>query len=367
MRILFAAGGTGGHLSPALNLANALKKQERDCEVSFLTSGRKIEDDFLTASGFRAAPLFPEEKSRPSLLKPLRWMKAARGARRFIKEFRPHVLIGTGGYVTLVGVLAGLRSGVSVYLLEQNAVPGRATRLAKYFARHIFCHYDEAAAGLGRRASAPGSPLSESIRGEESARPGGSEHALDAREHFGLEPDRPTLLVFGGSLGAFRLNRFVLDNVDALHNDVQILHIAGANDFEEVSSLYAAKGLSARVLPFCHEMDKAYRAADLLLCRAGGMTVAEACASGLPAVMVPYQHKDDHQYKNARLLEKAGAGVIVKEQDAGEETFRRTVGDLISDRQRLKTMGDTSRALGKLEATSAIIGRIEHDLKGRGI
>jgi len=287
-------------------------------------------------------------------------MKAVRGARRFIKEFKPHVLVGTGGYVTLVAVLAGLRSGVRVYLLEQNAVPGRATRTTKYFARHIFCHYDEAAAGLGRRASAPGSPLSESIRGQKSV-------ALDAREHFGLEPDRPTLLVFGGSLGAFRLNMFVLDNVDALHEEVQILHIAGANDFEEVSSLYADKGVSARVLPFCHEMDKAYRAADLLLCRAGGMTVAEACASGLPAVMVPYQHRDDHQYRNARLMEKAGAGVIVKEQDAGEDTFRRSVGDLLSDKQRLKTMGDTSRGLGKLQATSAIIERIEQDLEGRGI
>lgn len=359
MRILFAAGGTGGHLSPALNLANALKKQEHDCEICFITSGRKIEDDFLDASGFSAAPLFPDEKSRPSLLKPLRWMKAVRKARRFIKEFSPHVLVGTGGYVTLVAVVAGLRSGVRVYLLEQNAVPGRATRAAKYFASHIFCHYDDAAADLGRRASAPGSPLAESIRGPDCK-------ALEAREHFGLEPDRPTLLVFGGSLGAFRLNRFVLDNIDALHDEVQVLHIAGANDFEEVSSLYADKGVSARVLPFCHEMDKAYRAADLLLSRAGGMTVAEACASGLPAVMVPYEHKDDHQYMNARLMEKAGAGLIVKERDTGEETFRRSVGDLLNDTQRLRKMGDTSRGLGKLQATSAIIERIEQDFEGRG-
>ena len=359
MRILFAAGGTGGHLSPALNLAKALKNQDRACEVCFLTSGRKIEKDFLDADHFRAEPLFPEEKSRPSLFKPLRWLHAVRRARRFIKEFKPDALIGTGGYVTLVAAVAGLRSGLRIYLLEQNAIPGRATRLVKLFARHIFCHYDEAAVGLGQRASAPGSPLSDAIRAQERA-------PSEAREHFGLEPDRPTLLVFGGSLGAFRLNRFVLDNVEALNDDVQILHIAGENDFEEVSDLYRHKGVSARVLPFCHEMHQAYRAADLLLSRAGGMTVAEACASGLPAVMVPYRHKDGHQYPNARLMEKAGAGLLVREDEAGSESFRRSVSRLLDDRSQLKSMGDTSRGLGKLQATNMIIERIEEDLGSKG-
>lgn len=360
MRILFAAGGTGGHLSPALNLAKALNDHDPGCEISFLTSGRKIEDDFLEDSGYTVAPLFPEERSRPSLFKPLRWLNGVRRARRFINEFSPDALIGTGGYVTLVAVLSGLRSGLSVYLLEQNAVPGRATRAARYFARHIFCHYEEAAAGLGRRASAPGSPLSDTINAREGDAP-------TAREHFGLDPDRPTLLVFGGSLGAFRLNRFVLDNVDVLDEDVQILHIAGPNDYEEVSTVYRDKGVTARVLPFCNEMHRAYSAADLLLCRAGGMTVAEACASGLPAVMVPYRHKDDHQYRNARLMEEAGAGMIVREQDAGEQSFRKSVGALLTDSQRLKTMGDTSRGLGKIQATSAIVEQIGRDLEGRSI
>jgi len=262
--------------------------------------------------------------------------------------------------VTVPVVLALRMTGIPLYLLEQNAVPGRATRAAARFARRVFCHFESASEKLKRRALAPGSPLSESI-----LREGGSadEARTQARSFFGLDPDRKTLLVAGGSLGAQRLNTIVVDNLDALEEGHQILHITGARDFETIRTRYEQKGAAAKVMPFCNRMDQAYRAADLILCRAGGMTVAETCACGLPAVLVPYpHHKDRHQYHNAGPLVRSGAGVILEEEEAAGDGFCRRVLPLLDDADRLRAMAAASRSLAKPSAAADIIETIRHDL-----
>jgi UDP-N-acetylglucosamine--N-acetylmuramyl-(pentapeptide) pyrophosphoryl-undecaprenol N-acetylglucosamine transferase len=359
MRILFAAGGTGGHLKPAINLAETLRGRDPGGEIFFVTSGRGIEKEFFGGDISGSVSLFPGTGSRPPLSSPLPWLHAVKRARRVIREFKPQAVVATGGYVTMPVVAALAVSGIPLYLLEQNAVPGRATRMAARRAHRVFCHYESAAAKLRRRAVAPGSPLAESLlEGDESVE--------EARSFFELEPGLKTLLVAGGSLGARRLNTIVLENLDAMQEGNQILHITGEKDFEAVRVRYREAGIPARVLSFCSRMDRAYRAADLILCRAGGMTVAETCACGLPAVLVPYPyHKDRHQYLNAGLLVRAGAGLILGEEEASRDGFRLQVVPLLNDSGRLLAMAAASRSLAKPHAAADIIAAIREDLEGR--
>ena len=174
------------------------------------------------------------------------------------------------------------------------------------------------------------------------------------------------MVVAGGSLGARGLNELVLNNVGAFNERHQVLHITGDRDLARAERVYRESGITARVLPFCGRMDKAYAAADLILCRAGGMTVAETCAAGLPSVFVPYPwHRDGHQFHNAGPVEAAGGGVILEESQATPERFCRHVTGLLEDGPRLKAMGESSRVLGKPHAVERIIGTIGDDL-GRG-
>ena len=380
MRILFAAGGTGGHLSPALNLACAVEGSIPPGRAFFLTAGRNVEDGFLSARSFPREALFPGISSRPSPCNPTPWLRAMVRARRALRSFRPDALVATGGYVSLPLVAARLLfAPAPLYLLEQNALPGRAVRFAASFARLVFCHYDEAARLLGRRASAPGSPLPDSFALPPSFPPsmdrpaGGEGKSLaekeareQARVSFGLDPAPKTLLVAGGSLGSKGLNEMVLRNAGTLGRGLQVLHITGEGDFEKTAAFYGKSDISAKVLPFCDRMKEAYTAADLIVCRGGGMTVAEVCALGLPSVLVPYpHHRDDHQYRNAGVVARAGGGVILDEKEATEEAFRRTVVDLLENDERLARMARAARALAKPRAAEEILERIREDL-GKG-
>ncbi len=373
MRILFAAGGTGGHLRPALNLAGTLRERDPSGEVFFLTSGRSVENWFVDESAGSVKPLFPGASSRPGLANPLPWLRALATAWRVVGIFKPHAVVATGGYAALPVIPRAFSSRIPLYLLEPNAVPGRATRTMARAAHRIFCHFDTTARSLGRRAAAPGSPVWYAPdRGEGAGAAGQTTSsegidAAEARAFFGLKPDRRTLLVAGGSLGAKKLNETVARSLDRLQGDHQVLFITGERDFETVRAACDAAEVETRVLPFCREMDKAYRAADLLLCRAGGMTVAEVMVAGLPAILVPYpHHKDRHQFRNAEQLEAEGAAVILDEKDLVPDTFRQEVVDLLDDPARLLAMRESACRMAKPDAAGRILDTIEADLSMKG-
>jgi UDP-N-acetylglucosamine--N-acetylmuramyl-(pentapeptide) pyrophosphoryl-undecaprenol N-acetylglucosamine transferase len=363
MRVLFAAGGTGGHLSPALNLVEAIGHDEPDSRAVFLTSGRKVESSFLDRRPVESVSLFPREGARPSPFNPLPWLSAVRKARRLIRETRPSAVVATGGYVTLPVAAAAALSGLPLYLLEQNAVPGRATRVAAPLARRIFCHYEGAALKLGRHAAATGSPLSGNMAT-------GTDRTVveEARRFFGLARSTRTLLVAGGSLGARSLNSLVIGSLPTFGDEHQILHITGSADHDKVRKYYQIHGDPAgvKILPFCDRMDLAYRASDLILCRAGGMTVAEICAVGLPSILIPYpHHRDGHQYHNAALIGASGAGIVVQEKEAAESGILRLARELLDDGERLERMGAAARELAKPAAAGEILAAIRNDLSSR--
>lgn len=234
--------------------------------------------------------------------------RAITAAARRIRDFRPDVMVGVGGYGTVPPVLAARALGLPYVLLEQNVVPGKANRFLATGAERVYVQWPEAHrkfAGLGARVRVTGSPLRRELRRRE---------AEEARRHFGLGDDRPTVAVVGGSQGASVLNDGVLAGLNGTAGRLQFLHVTGAGRVEDVRDAYRSRGARAVVTEFVSEMDLLYSAADLVVSRAGAMAIAELASFRTPSVLVPIgRSAGDHQRENARAAARSGGAVLMEE------------------------------------------------------
>lgn len=349
--IVFVGGGTGGHLQPGVVLREELLRRHPDWKLPFLLAGRAVEKSFVTpeATGLE---LFPGRASRPAPWRADLYARAWFNAARFLAKAKPDLLVFLGGYVAFIARFARLRA--PMVLLESNVLPGRSARLAAPFAKRVFLQWlPPAEARLPDwRARVTGMPLKfETLPGQR-----------EARRRLGLRPDARVLLVLGGSLGANAINERLLAGAADLaqQRGLQLLHLTGPRDEEKVQHAYAMAGVDAKVLPFCDDMAACYAAADLVVARAGGMTVAEIAAAGRPALFLPYpHHADRHQEWNARVLVDAGAAWRVDEAATGADFVARHVLPKLADPDELEVRGRKAFALGRRDGTRRIVEEIE--------
>ena len=349
MRWVIAGGGTGGHLFPALALAQRIRA--RRGEVFFIGCGRRVETLVLEKPPFPVAVISGE-----GLLGRSMWAKAKavikllRGIREaadLIRGFSATVVFGTGGYASFPVLLAGRLLGKKLGVHEQNAVAGMSNRLAGYLVHRVFVSFPEAERYFPKgKVIYSGNPIREDLLEE---RP---------REHTGKG-----LLVLGGSQGARSLNRLLVETAERLFEKVSglyLIHQTGERDEAWVKEAYRRKGLSVRVYGFIRDMARAYAQADLVVSRAGATTVAELCALGKPALYIPFPHATHaHQEKNALSVVRAGGGLMMREEALDPEEFVRQVAGLLNDRESLKRMGEAAGRLFKPGAADTIISEME--------
>ena len=356
MKVLIAGGGTGGHLIPALALAEALRNARPDVEPVMVGAVRGIEAQLLPRYPYRHHLLPLEPLYRRTWWRNARWpLVLARvwpAIGRLLDAERPAIVIGTGGYASGPVVWRAQRRGIPTALQEQNAFPGFTTRRLARTARQVHLGFPEARAriAIGSRTEvfAFGNPIRPPQPGDRDA----------AREELGLDSPRPCVLLFGGSQGARALNEALAGALDegALRG-VSVLWGTGAAHAETLAR-YAFSGRVV-VRGFFDPIAPAYRAADLVVCRAGAMTVAELCAWGKPSVLVPLPTAAaDHQAYNARALADAGAAVHLPERDLTPGLLARTIAELLDDRVRLEAIGTRARERGRPDAARAIVSRI---------
>lgn len=353
-RVCLVSGGTGGHLMPALVLARALRA--RGHAPLLVTEGREVEKEFLDreVSGVEAACL-PEGKPTKLQL-PLWLLKATLRARRMLKERNVDSVVSTGGRASLPVALAARSLGKPVFLLEQNAIAGRVNRWMLPFAARMYLGLP--GPEISKRSCFTGTPLRPEIYRID---------AQKARAALGLDPRLPVVLVTGGSQGAQRVNEVAPEALASLKTRVQVIHLCGIGAVKsgrdvEMRRRYAASDsvAVAVVRPMAMDMDTMLGAADLVICRGGGTTVAELMAAGRPAVVVPYpHHKDQQQLRNARVLADAGAAVILEERDLDAAKMSAVIDSILSDRDRLTAMGEAARGLCSLDPTSAILADMQ--------
>lgn len=351
MRILLAGGGTAGHTSPLLATADALVRRDPDITITALGTSRGLETRVVPAAGYRLelvppVPL-PRRPNADLFRTPGRLRAAYRAALDVLERVRPDVVVGFGGYVSVPAYLAARRRGVALVVHEGNALPGIANRLGARLTDQVATSFPGTPL---RHAQYLGLPIRRMISTLDRA-------ALraEAREFFGLDPDRPTLLVTGGSQGARRLNQSVAGAARALADaGVQVLHVVGANGEADFSpgpgDAPYVPYVPYVVVAYVDRMDLAYAAADAIVCRSGSNTVTEVSGVGLPAVFVPLPIGNGEQALNARPVVDAGGGLLVADDALTVDWVAARIPDLLTDSGRLDEMSRAAADLIPLDA-----------------
>lgn len=356
LSVVLAGGGSAGHVNPLLATADCLRRRDPSTKITVLGTAEGLEARLVPERGYRLAMVpkapFPRRPDTRAVRFPLALGAAVRVAAQVLRDCEADVLVGFGGYVATPAYLAARRHGIPIVLHEQNSRPGLANRLGARFTTHVGTTF------AGTRlphAQQVGLPMRREISDLDraAARP-------QAIGHFGLEEQRRTLLVFGGSLGAQRLNTaFAGAAVRLLGQGVQVLHLTGAG---KPVDLAAADPGSARYvsLPYTDRMDLAYAVADLVVARSGAGTVCEIAAVGLPAIFVPLPVGNGEQRLNAADVVAAGGALIAADDSVDADWVTRTVLPLLTDAERLVRMGSAAAAVGHRDADEALTDLVLH-------
>ena len=370
LEVAIAAGGTAGHINPALALAEELR--DRGHRVTFFGQTAKLEGRLVPEAGFELVPVVVSgfDRARPwTLVSSLARMSRAQSQikGRFKEKGAPDVAVGFGAYVEMPLLNACHRAGVPYLLHEQNSVPGLANKtlapsaeavcISVPAAREVF----EGAKHPARSVVLTGNPVRRSVR---------SASREEGRAAFGVEPGETMLLVFGGSLGAAHINEGVcrLKRELLSREGLVVVHSTGADGFDETVSALALtpeEQLRWRVMPYISNMGQALAAADLVLSRAGASSIAEIAALAVPSLLVPYPHATaDHQTTNARYLTDAGAAVLVRDDQIDEPAFADELLSLLDDPARRERMREAARGLGQTSAAAALADQVEVAARG---
>ncbi|MCS6776982.1 MAG: undecaprenyldiphospho-muramoylpentapeptide beta-N-acetylglucosaminyltransferase [Chloroherpetonaceae bacterium] len=361
VRVVVSGGGTGGHIFPAIAVAESLQRIA-NAETLYIGGTSGMETQIVPREGLMYQAVTARKLRRVISLSTIgvvaSLLRGYAQAKACLKAFRAQAVVGTGGYVAAATVLAGARLGLPVIILEGNAIAGRTNRLQARFARWICVAFQETLAQFpGGRAVQTGLPLRAGIVLPPEVNARQARCALP-----GLSPDRFTLLVLGGSQGARGINLRVLDAAPRLLQvGVQILHQTGRANEAEVRAIAQARGLEAQSgyvpLPFLehNQISLALRAADLIVCRGGISTLSEVMVNGLPALIVPLPTAyADHQTHNARVLERAGAALLCPERDLTGESLTEMVLELRDAPHRRAQMAGAMRAMGRPHAADHV-------------
>lgn len=360
---VFAGGGTGGHLCPALAIVHELRQRDGRVDVSFLCTDRPIDKKILGEAGVDAVP----QSVRPFSTKPWRWpgflvawQRAIGKCKSLFRRRRPAVVVGAGGYGSDPPVRAALGLGVPTAILNPDVLPGRANRRLGRQVCRIFAQWEPSAEYFPGAAGfrAWGCPVrSGFLGGREGLRQSGL-------ARFELQPHFHTLLTTGASQGARTINEAMVTLAPEIArlDNWQILHLSGSADVDRLRAAYRAAGVRATVLAFTEHMPEAMAVAALAVSRAGASTLAELTAVGLPSILMPYPfHRDEHQLRNAKVLADAGAGVIVPdriEAQGNVTALRSALLPLLQDTPRLAAMADAARRLGRPDAARQIAAEL---------
>ena len=351
IRLLLAAGGTGGHLFPGIAVAQAAERQV-GAELLFVGTKHGMEQEVIPRLGF-ALRLIPAEQLRGrswwGRLHAL-WT-ATRGigsAARIIRTFGPDLIFSIGGYASGPTVVAGWLHRIPCVLLEPNVIPGLTNRLLARLATRVCVGFPRTVERFpAGKAVWTGNPVRWPMASQAAATHGSNPEA------------KFTILIIGGSAGARRLNQTLPLAFARLHSGTETLHLihqTGKADYNQVQELYQQAGLSADVMPFIDAMDAAYAAADLVICRAGANTVAELAALGKPAIFVPYPYAaDDHQRANAEVLVEAGAARMILDAELTAQRIVEEIQPLMKDRAGLAVMQQAAFRAGRPQATAAVV------------
>ncbi|MGI6485028.1 MAG: undecaprenyldiphospho-muramoylpentapeptide beta-N-acetylglucosaminyltransferase [Thermoanaerobacterales bacterium] len=367
-KVILAGGGTGGHIYPAIAIATGLKEANSETKIIFVGTDRGLETELVPKAGYELKTIrvrgFKRELSLDTLLSVKDMILGAIDSIRLLKKEKPDLVIGTGGYVAGPVIFLAALFKIPTIIHEQNVKPGVTNKLLSNFVDKVLISFSQSMQYFPKyKTIITGNP----VRKELSK---GIKHVALAK--FGLNPRLPVVLCFGGSQGASRLNKAIIEIMDEIikKRHFQLIHITGIKHYSEIKRKLENKGIDiARhghiiVEPYIYDMQDAYAAADLVIARAGAISISEICVCGKPAILVPLPTAANrHQDYNAMLLQRAGAGIIINDNELNGKILLETIKSIIFDENYLSKMGKSSKRLGNPDALDKIMLEIHKLLK----
>ena len=362
-RILISGGGTGGHIYPALAIANAWMEKHPDSEILFVGAQGKMEMQKVPEAGYSIKGLpvagLQRKLTLANLSFPIKLWRSLRMASRIVKEFNPHLVVGVGGYASGPVLYAAQNKGIPTLLQEQNSYAGLTNKLLAKKAAKICVAYPEMDRFFPKeKLKLTGNPVRKDLLDLAGKREQGI-------QVFGLDPIRKTILVLGGSLGARTLNLAMLKHMEDLEKEgYQVLWQSGKFYFKDMEVALEKAGLGhIHLREFIREMDLAYAAADVIVSRAGALSVSELCLVGKPVIFIPSPNvAEDHQTKNANACVKQGAAVLLADADAVAK-FKEYIDDLLQQEDKAQALAKAIKKLAMPEAANALVTELELLLK----
>ncbi len=362
MKVLVTGGGTGGHIYPAIAIANKMKQEIKNIDILFVGTKKGLESKIVPKSGFEFKTItvsgFKRSISVDTLRSAKNLMVGLKDAFKIVKAFKPDIIIGTGGFVCGPVVFVGALLNIKTVIHEQNVIPGVTNRILSKFTNKILASFEESRKYFknNSKISITGNPVRDDFINVDRSL---------SRKELGIYDNRLVVMVFGGSRGAEKINETMLEVLSYYNNrkDIHIIHVTGEVHYSEIKSKLNKDNISLSeniiLKDYVHDMPKLMGACDLVICRSGAITLAEITTMGLPSILIPSPYvTNNHQEHNARVLEKNGAAILLTEKELSGKNIVTLLNSIIKDRKILKTMGDKSKEIAKPNATDIIYNNI---------
>lgn len=348
-RFLFAGGGTGGHLYPAIAVADEIKRLKPESEILFVGTKSKIEGRVIPQLGYGFKSIWIKGFSRKfnlsNILFPIKLFVSVLQSIIISFKFKPRVAIGSGGYVAGPAIWGASVMGAKIILMESNSYPGVTTRLLEKYANEVHITFEDSKKYLRHpeKIKLTGNPVRSEL---------GKTNKSDALKYFGLDENKFTILILGGSLGAQSINDAVANCLEDLEkNNFQIIWQTGKNYYDNYKKFNFT---SVKISDFIDDMNKAYSACDLLVARAGATTIAELSVLGIPSILIPSPHvAENHQYYNAKSLADNGAAVLIKDSEL-KDSLKNEILNLAKDKNLLKSLSENAKKIARPNAANEI-------------
>ena len=370
MKVVIAAAGTGGHINPGIAIANKIMEKEPDSKIIFIGTPRGLENDLVPRAGYELKTIDAYGINRKINLDNIKRLykttKSVGEAKKILKEFKPDVVIGTGGYICVSVGIAANRLKIPIVLHESNAFPGVAIKLLSKKAKAVLLGFEDAKTRLpkAKNVVVTGTPTkikSSKLTDEEKA---------NLRSALMLKSGLPLVLVFGGSQGARSINNAIIGIIEnKLNKNYQIIWAAGKGNFENIKQQLAEKNMdidnieNAKIMPYIYNMQEVMETSDLVVSRSGAMTITEISIVGKPAIFIPFPFAtENHQEYNARVLEKVGAAKIILDKNLNYKNLNDTIELMVENKEQLKEMGKKAGKIANTNVEENIYNEIRNIL-----
>jgi len=366
MRVIIAAAGTAGHINPGLAIANKIKKEQKDSEIMFIGTTRGLENDLVPRAGYKLKTIdaygLSKEISIDNLKKMLKTLKGFGEAKKIIKEFKPDIVIGTGGYICGAIITAGHSLKIPTLLHESNAFPGKAVKMLAKKTDTILVSFKDAIPRIPncKNVIFTGTPVKIKKKDYKEEEKNRIIYGAD------LEIDKPIVLIFGGSQGAKKINDSILEIIkEKLNKDYQIIWGAGQKQYDIIKEELENESLNInnipnmKILPYIYNMEEIMNISDLIVARSGAMTITEISNLGKPSILVPLPNvSHNHQLYNAKALENVGASKIILNDELTGEKLNKQIEEIVLNKKLLEQMGENALKISTADAEDKIYEEI---------